>query len=300
VSDLRANKLAVGRDGRNRAPLWAFGARTSRNTPKSGQFIFGPSVWLRGLIKPPPGYAVAYVDWCQQEFGIAAALSGDPAMLRAYRSGDCHLAFGKEAKLLRADATKETHPEQREFCKQCVFGVQYGMGEHGLAARIKRPPIEARMLLAAHHHTFPVFWRWNDHAVMFAMSHGYLPTVFDWRVHVGHVSNARSLGNYPMQANGAEMMRLAACLTVERGLEVLCPVHDAFLIMAPFDRLDHDIAVMRTAMAEASRIVLGGFELNTDVSITRWPNRYMDKRGVKMWGKVMEELSALDKTRMTA
>jgi DNA polymerase I len=53
LSDLRSNKLVAGHDGRNRAPLWAFGARTGRNTPKSGQFIFGPSVWLRGLIKPP-------------------------------------------------------------------------------------------------------------------------------------------------------------------------------------------------------------------------------------------------------
>jgi hypothetical protein len=58
-------------------------------------FIFGPSVWLRGLIKPPPGYGIAYIDWAQQEFGIAAALSGDPLMMDAYRSGDPYLAFAK-------------------------------------------------------------------------------------------------------------------------------------------------------------------------------------------------------------
>ena len=54
----------------------------------------------------------------------------------------------------------------------------------------------------------------------------------------------------------------------------------------PLDRLDADIAGMRAAMAEASRIVLNGFELGTDVSTVRYPERYADKRGVKMWDEV--------------
>ena len=36
-----------------------------------------------------------------------------------------------------------------------------------------------------------------------------------------------------MQANGAEMLRLACCLATERGIEVCAPVHDAVLICAP-------------------------------------------------------------------
>ena len=83
-----------------------------------------------------------------------------------------------------------------------------------------------------------------------------------------------------------DKVRLAACLATERGVEVCAPIHDAFLICAPFDRLDDDIAKMRAAMAEASRIVLNGFELGTEVSVTRWPDRYMDPRGVVMWDRV--------------
>ena len=89
-----------------------------------------------------------------------------------------------------------------------------------------------------------------------------------------------------MQANGAEMLRLACCLATERGIEVCAPVHDAVLICAPLDRLDADIAGMRSAMAEASRVVLSGFELGTDVAIVRYPDRYSDKRGVRMWDEV--------------
>ena len=90
-----------------------------------------------------------------------------------------------------------------------------------------------------------------------------------------------------MQANGAEMLRLACCLATERGIEVCAPVHDAVLICAPLERLEDDVAAMRAVLAEASRVVLNGFELGTDVSITRYPDRYMDGRGRVMWDRVM-------------
>jgi len=93
-----------------------------------------------------------------------------------------------------------------------------------------------------------------------------------------------------MQANGAEMLRLACCLATERDIEVCAPVHDAILICAPFDRLEAEIAAARRAMAEASRVVLSGFELATDVKIVRWPDRYMDPRGAVMWGRVQQLL----------
>ena len=71
---------------------------------------------------------MAYVDWSQQEFGIAASLSGDEAMMDAYRSGDPYLAFGKQAGRIPADGTKQTHGAERDLFKACVLGVQYGMG----------------------------------------------------------------------------------------------------------------------------------------------------------------------------
>lgn len=86
LSRMRLSNLTVGEDGRNRCPLSAFSARTGRNQPSNSKFIFGPSTWLRGLIRPEPGYGLAYIDWSQQEFGIAAALSKDPLMMEAYLS----------------------------------------------------------------------------------------------------------------------------------------------------------------------------------------------------------------------
>jgi len=111
--------------------------------------------------------------------------------------------------------------------------------------------------------------------------------VFGCRVHVPPDANDRSLRNFPMQANGAEMLRLACCLATERGIEVCAPVHDAVLISAPLERLEADIGGMQSAMPEASCIVLGGFELSIDTAVVRHPNQYMDERGKTMWDKVM-------------
>jgi DNA polymerase-1 len=298
LSELRLNDLRVGSDGRNRTILSAFSARTGRNQPSNTRFIFGPSVWLRGLIKPPPGYGVAYIDWSQQEFGIAARLSGDEAMQAAYMSGDPYLAFAIQAGAVPADATKATHGPERELFKQCVLAVQYGMEEKSLADRIGQPPIVARNLLRAHHEVYWKSWRWSDMAVDHAMLFGWVQTVFGWRIHVGENPNPRSLRNFPVQANGAEMLRIACCLATERGIEVCAPVHDAVLICAPLDRLDAAIATTRAAMAEASRAVLDGFELRSDVSITRYPDRYMDPRGAVMWERVMRLLRAPEAERV--
>jgi DNA polymerase-1 len=288
LSEMRLSDLTVGRDGRNRTIISAFRARTGRNQPSNTKFIFGPSVWLRGLIKPPSGYAIAYIDWAQQEFGVAAALSRDPLMMTAYDSGDPYLAFAKQAGAAPADATKATHTTVRDQFKSTVLAVQYGMGADALAQRIGQPPIRARELLRLHKETYRVFWRWSDAAVDHAMLTGSLHTVFGWRVQVPTVANERSLRNFPMQANGAEMLRLACCLATERGIEVCAPVHDAVLICAPLDRIDANATRMQQAMAEASRIVLDGFELGTDEKIVRYPDRYMDDRGTVMWGRVMK------------
>lgn len=120
-----------------------------------------------------------------------------------------------------------------------------------------------------------------------------LRTAFGWSLRAGPEANPRSLRNFPMQANGAEMMRLAACLATERGLAVCCPVHDAFLIEA--DQVDiHDAtARMQDAMRAASELVLPGFPLKTDAKVVTHPDRWVDPRGERMWGTVHRLLETL-------
>ena len=287
LSQLRLRDLAVGNDGRNRTLLSPFGARTGRNTPSNSKFIFGPATWLRGLIKPGPNWAVAYVDWSQQEFGIGAALSGDPAMMDAYRSGDPYLRFGQQAGRIPPNGTKRTHGAERELFKTCILGTQYGMGPESLARRIGLPDVYGRELLRLHRETYPRFWEWSDGAESHAMLLNRLHTVFGWTVQVESEANPRSLRNFPCQANGAEMLRLACCLATERGVSIVAPVHDAVLVEGPEWEIDTIVAETQAAMAKASEIVLGGFRLRSDARVVRWPDRYMDDRGRGFWGRVM-------------
>jgi len=140
---------------------------------------------------------------------------------------------------------------------------------------------------------YPRFWRWSEAAVNHAMLRGWLQTVFGWRVQVGPRANPRSLANFPMQANGAEMLRLACCQATESRISVCAPVHDALLVEGPADAIETTVAATREAMAEASRVVLAGFELRSDATIIHHPERYMDPRGERMWDTVISLLREL-------
>jgi DNA polymerase-1 len=192
-------------------------------------------------------------------------------MLAAYESGDPYLSFAIQAGAVPAHATKATHGPLRELFKTCALAVQYGMGPEGLAARIGKGAAEARELLRLHHMTYPRFWRWSDAAVDHAYLYNQLRTVFGWTLHLGPGANPRSLRNFVMQANGAEMLRLACSLVIERGVRICAPVHDAILVEAPLEEIDAAVAVTQNAMADASEIVLGGVRLRSEAHVVRYP-----------------------------
>jgi DNA polymerase I-like protein with 3'-5' exonuclease and polymerase domains len=286
--------LAIGPDGRNRTSIAPFRARTGRNQPSNAKFIFGPSRWLRSLIRPEPGMAVAYLDFISQEIAVGAALSGDAAMLEAYSSGDFYLAFARQAGAVPADATKATHGEARSLFKAAALAVMYGMGPESLAQKIGKPTAAAAELLTLHRRTYPQFWKWSQAAVDRATLTGQIRTVFGWPLRVGPsmdptrpAANPRALSNFPVQGNAAEMLRLACCLLVERGIGLCAPVHDAVMVEGPVDQIEEVVDQTRAAMTEASRVVLRGFEIGADVKIVSWPDRYVDDAGAAFWETVL-------------
>ena len=300
---MRKVKLAVGTDGRNCTVLWPFKAKTSRTQPKAAQWIFSPAVWLRSLIKPEPGMAVAYVDYSSMEFLIAAALSDGHcgpvnAMLDMYNSGDPYLTFAKRVGAVPATATKELHAAMRDKYKVMLLAVQYGMAAETLAARLGVSTFEAHEMLNQHRGLFAQYWRWSDDWVQRALQTGAMWTALGWTCCTGITElNARSIRNWPVQATGADILRVACIMATRHGIRLLAPVHDAVLIEAPIARIEADVALMQEIMRRASRVVLnataaGTHELRTDAKIVRCPERYMDKRGAVIWGRVMQLLGA--------
>ena len=286
ISSLRLASLNVGKDGRNRAEPRPFGSVTSRNTPSNTEFIFGPACWIRHLIRPEPGRALASIDYEQQEFGIAAAMSGDKNMQAAYEASDPYIQFAIMAGAAPVGATKATHPEVRAKFKTCALGVQYMMGPALLASRIGQAEIYGRELLGQHKKTFPKFWQWVDDCATTARARQRATSTFGWSMWITADTSSMTLANWPCQTNGAEMLRLAVIGMISRGIFINATIHDAVLIEADEDKIDEAVASAREVMEEASRVVLNGFTIRTEPHIIRPGARYEDDRGADMWAKI--------------
>lgn len=288
---LKLNALQIGTDNRNRTLISQFRAKTSRNQPSSAKFIFGPSTWLRGLIKPGPGMAIAYVDYSQQEIAIAAALSHDKNLISAYNSGDPYLAFAKRAGAIPPEGTKETHSDIRDKFKQLMLAVNYGMGPETFALRAGIPFIEAKTLMKAHKFQFRQYWDWNTCFCDLGKLTGRVQTMGGWQLYTTE-EKTRTLMNWPMQAHGAEILRLAICLCIQEGIKVIAPVHDALLIEAPIDEIESQAEKTIQIMGDASEFIIK-FRIRAESKIVKFPDRYMDKRGKEMWEAIWETQKAI-------
>ena len=99
-----------------------------------------------------------------------------------------------------------------------------------------------------------------------------------------------------MQANAAEMLRLAVIYATEDGLEIAAPIHDALLLVAPLDALDEHVKRLVAHMEQASSDVLNGPTVRIDIETVRSPDRYVDEAGVDMWNRVMKMVNSPEVT----
>jgi DNA polymerase I len=120
-----------------------------------------------------------------------------------------------------------------------------------------------------------------------------IETVFGWPLHISTSPNKRTLYNFPMQGNGAEMLRLAAWRLSEAGIVPSMLVHDGILLeVKNKEHIAHAIEIMRGA----GRDVCDGFEIGVDVDqMLEHGARYSDKRPVAraMWATIMNALQAI-------
>jgi DNA polymerase I len=160
------------------------------------------------------------------------------------------------------------------------------MTAFGFALRLDIAIAEARALHQAHHATYPRFWRGIDDVLSTAMLSNRITSVYGWPLQVTAATKPNTIKNFPAQSNGAEMLRIAAIAATEAGLQVM-PIHDAFLLTAPLDQLERDVAALREIMRQAGIAVTGGLEIRTDAKVVRYPDRYVDPRGAEMWDRVL-------------
>ena len=303
---LRKLTLHVGPDGRHRAVgelgtgtakrsagLYAFGTKTGRNAPKG--FIFAPAVWVRFLIQPKKGWVVVYSDYKSQEIHIAARQSRDPNMIKAIESDDAYLWFARQRGMVPPDATKQSHKDFRDrILKPFNLSVNYGSGASGIASRLRVSIEYAQyILLDGHKSLFADYWQWVDDFLDTATARGITHTALGWPLHVTADTKLRSLQNHPVQAAGADILRMAIIGLVAQGVRVCAPVHDAVLTECREEELAAHLELVPRIMREAAKLVLG-HEIPVDYQVVRYPDHYYDARGAEMYVKINELLAEIE------
>ena len=290
-------RLPIGRDGRNRPSLFPFGTATGRNAHAKSPY--NAHAGVRGFMVFPRDKVGAYLDWRTQEVGIAAALSGDTDLVADYRGGDVYHAL---ALMLGFTADpdpahwKKNNPEMRDRMKRLQLAINYGMGVPSLAKGLDRHPLIASEIIERYKRQRSVFWQWRNNAVRVAMLERCIESVFGWSLRISTSPNQRTLYNFPMQACGADMLRLATVRLCEAGIVPIMLVHDAILLEeASRERIEQAKEIMRGA----GRDVCNGLEIGVAADqLLEGGARYHDKRPVaqQMWGTIMRALEAVGAT----
>jgi hypothetical protein len=294
-------KLPIGPDGRNRPSLFPFCTATGRNA--HARSLFNAHAGTRGFITFPSDKIGVYLDWRTQEIGVAAAHSEDRKLMDAYGSGDVYHALAVMCRLTDdhdVQHWKKHNKQMRQRMKSLQLGINYGMGVPSLARGLDRHPLIASTIIETHKRTYPRYWEWKEERANTAMQERVLETQFGWPLYLSHTPNLRTIYNFPMQGNGAEMLRLAAMRLCEAGIIPSMLVHDAILLEADSEE---QIAHAKEIMERAGADVCNGFKIGVDVERMDIGGRFRDKRPAaeKIWATIMlalQEVGALPKGQL--
>ena len=306
LDKLRTLTLHVGPDRRHRAVgslgagaqkrsagLSPFGTKTGRNAPKG--FIFAPAVWVRHLVQPEPGWCVVYSDYEAEEPHVAARVSNDPNLAAAVESGDPYTWHAKKTGLAPPNASKQSHRNVRDsMWKPSLLSQFYGTTSTGLSAKLSMSKDYAEYrLIRPYHELYKTYWDWSRDAMYSAINRGFIRTRFGWTMRITDKTKPRTLLNWPIQATGADILRLAVIGMVRNGIRVCAPVHDAVLTECRIEEVEEHKAAVQRIMRQAARVVIG-HEIPVDSKAVRHPDRYTDSRGTDMFNTIMQLLGDIE------
>jgi DNA polymerase I len=301
--DSKSGGLLINANHRNHAAVFPFGAKTSRNAPRGRAFLFTNPHWMRFLIRPEKGRAIAYLDWIAQELRIAAARSKDPALIALSERADPYIELAITLGLAPPGATKKSHPAVRKIAKVLTLAMLYGAGPQMVAAMAKMSLAKAAELLRRQRATFPVFYAWSDNFAYRGLSAAPLWSPLGWRFWPLYWKDDnppdRTCRNFPVQSTGADIMRIAAIRALEAGIAINAIVHDAFLIEASDHDIDQTVETMCGIMMRAAED-LAGRPIPVDRYIVRHPDHYHDEDGEVDFNLLIGMLEDIEQSRKVA
>jgi DNA polymerase-1 len=220
---------------------------------------------IRRAFIPEEGWTFLAADYSQIELRIFAHLSGEEALVDAFRRNeDIHTRTAAEIlHVAPADVTLE----MRRLAKVVNFGILYGISGFGLSQAAKIAREDAQRYIEAYFAARPKVRAYIDRTLAEGRERGYVTTLLGRRRYLpelgarnvqARLSAERMATNAPIQGTASDliklaMVRLAAALR-SRGLaaRMLLQVHDELLLEVP----EGERAVVRALVPEIMESVM--------------------------------------------
>ena len=218
-------------DGRARPTVYTLGAKTGRmscvrpnlqQVPREGGF--------RACITADPGHLLVSADFAGVELRVAAALSGDPNLIRMLAE-DIDLHWVSTRQVFGPDATKA----DRYQVKRGNFGWLYGGKAPTLSKHMGTSEAVAQQLIDTLGHLLPGVTEWARHTKLgVEAGRTQFPTYSGRIVHMP-TKAPHAAPNYCIQGTARELLidALMRWRQTRWGDCVLLPVHDEVLAMVP-------------------------------------------------------------------
>ncbi len=221
---------------------------------------------IRQAFIAPEGYTILAVDYSQIELRIMAHLSGDDALVDAFRHGkDIHAATAAE--VMGLDISEVTS-EMRRRAKAINFGLIYGMSAFGLSRQLGIPRGEAQEYMNLYFERYPGVKRYMEETRQQASEMGYVETLCGRRLHLPDIKSSngmrrkaaeRAAINAPMQGTAADIIKRAMVLVDQWLLQqepgtarMLMQVHDELVLEVKSSLVDKVESEVRKLMEGAA------------------------------------------------
>ncbi|MCI1915237.1 MAG: DNA polymerase I [Bifidobacteriaceae bacterium] len=220
---------------------------------------------IRSVFVPGEGFTnLLSSDYSQVELRIMAHLSGDEALIQAFKSGaDFHKYV---ASLVYQIPVEEITSDQRSHIKAMSYGLAYGLSTYGLAQQLKISPAEADVLREKYFSTFGKVHDYLESLVAEARKKGYTETMFGRRRYfpglrssVRNVKAAaeRAALNAPIQGSAADIMKIAM-VKAGQALEdagvrsrIILQIHDELVVEVAAGEEEQVTTLVKDAMEHA-------------------------------------------------
>ncbi|NVH50296.1 DNA polymerase I [Photobacterium damselae subsp. damselae] len=222
---------------------------------------------IRQAFVAPKGRKILAIDYSQIELRIMAHLSGDQALLDAFRDGkDIHSATAAE---IMGVSIEDVSSEQRRRAKAVNFGLIYGMSAFGLAKQLGIPRGEAQAYMDKYFERYPGVMQYMEDTRNAASEKGYVETIFGRRLHLPEIFSSgmrrkaaeREAINAPMQGTAADIIKRAMVLVDEwigqqesGRVRLLMQVHDELVFEVQESEIESVAQEIKTLMESAAQL----------------------------------------------